>query len=179
MSAYLLVSLQCCRSFEHVHSLEDCICSISFPDLQHRSRELPVSFQSFIIHKHVHLIHSHVLCHIHSANAKTAVEQAMVRFFIKLPHHRSRNELQVVGERPQLHRSVAVFRMKTAVKVERDGSFIVRTGFQTLVVVGYPPGAAPGHQVLCKHRPDPSPGRSIPRRRYPRGSRGRSSRRRR
>ena len=41
--------------------------------------------------------------------------------------------------------------MKPAVKVEGNGSVIIRAGLQALVIIGYPPGTGPGHQVLGKH----------------------------
>ena len=75
----------------------------------------------------------------------------MIRLVIKLLQKRCRHDLDVICQCRQLNRSVAVFRVQSSVKIDRQRSVVSRTGFQAFVVKAHPPGTGLCHQILGEH----------------------------
>lgn len=83
VTADLLIPFQRGRTFQKIHTLDDCIRAVSGSDFKHCPLDPPLAVESVKVCEQVQLIDAVVLRSVDSTHTKPAVKQAMVGFSIK------------------------------------------------------------------------------------------------
>lgn len=151
VAANLPVSLELVCSFEQVIPLEYSVHSVLLADQCHSPLEFSFFVERTIIGKKVQLVATVIGCRLVRADTKPAVQEPVVCFLIERGEERADYCLKAVCLLAHSYGSIAVLRVKAAVKVRNNGAFIIRTFLKAFVIIGHPPGEASRNRVVSKH----------------------------
>ena len=83
VTADLLIPFQRGRTFQKIHTFDDCTRAVSGSDFKHCPLDPSLAFESVEICEQVQLVDAVVLRSVDSTHTQPAVKQAVVGFFIE------------------------------------------------------------------------------------------------